>query len=159
MSQTYPQELLELSYGSFFGGVCEIHITKQSDDTAECVIEGLNGWGWFLEAEEFTFPAAECETLRLKVAPVLKWKKEYQCEGIILDGHGWDICSHFGRAKKSHGYMAYPDDYESVMNGILACIESIRAYDPSDKKNTPLLDPCECGSFFCAGKRNPGDQT
>ncbi len=154
MSQTYPQELLELSYGSYFGGACDIFITQLSDDTAECDIEGSNGWGWFPDDEIFTFPASECEKLRLKVAPVLKWEKEYRCEHRILDGHGWSICSHFEGTKKSSGYMAYPEDYESVMNGILSCIESIRSYDPSEKKNTPLLDPCECGSFFCAGKRN-----
>ena len=147
-----PDALLYIEYGSYFGGACEIMLLKQDARTAVCYINGYNGWKMG-EDEAVTFPTQELKRIEQMVSPIRSWKEEYKSEYDILDGHGWTVRSNFGEKIERKGYMAYPDDYSSVMHGILDCIESIRAYGDGEAKNIPLLSPDAVGSHFVVGKK------
>ena len=86
--------ILHINYGSYFGGVCRITLSKRDNKVACCSIRGFNGWKMGKD-EEFTFPAEECKKIQEMVSPIKDWKEKYEPKYDITDGFGWTIYANF----------------------------------------------------------------
>lgn len=68
------------------------------------------------------------------VAPVMKWKEEYQSTLGILDGFGWSIeYCYKGIRVKSSGYESFPSNYNKVVNELQEYMETLCKKYAADK--------------------------
>lgn len=138
--------IFSLSYGSYFGGACIITIEKQDEDSDLCIIKGCNGY--FYNAE-FSIKKDSIDSIRETLDKVKQWNKEYKCPEDILDGFDWEVEFVTGKRRISRsGYMAYPENYNEVMQELIMFIEKLKKDELSSEDLFPPLDPFETEGYF-----------
>ncbi len=146
-----PQNIFSLSYGSFFGGTCTISITRVDELTDSCAITGGNGYP---EEVEFSIADNEMDNIRETLDMIKHWKNEYECPHDILDGFGWEIkFISDGKKIEKSGYMAYPENYNDVMQELIRFVEELKERYLFDKRYLPLSPFAESGYFVPVGSK------
>lgn len=145
--------IFDYSYGSYFGGECEIIIIDNSDKKCSVYAIGYNDFELFWK---FDMPIKELDSLIKILQPARKWLRYYEVQADILDGYGWTLSYN---AKdytiKTGGYMANPWNYFRVVNKIIKQLTLYkRRYsdDEIDDKLLPVNGYKHC-SWYNAGTK------
>lgn len=140
-------ELFYLSYGSYFGGACMITIRRRPETgEAYCSISGRNGYP---EDAEFGIDINVLNKIHTILEKIKQWNNTYAHPHDIIDGFGWTIrFKDRGKTFEKDGYMAYPENYNEVMQKLLEFLESLKRHMlGNDYKYLPL-SPFESQGFF-----------
>ena len=86
--------------------------------------------------QRFEFDVTEEDLCKIGaiVAPVMKWKEEYNGMLEVLDGFGWSIEYCYNGIKiKSYGYESFPCNYKKVVNELQEYMETLCKKYAADK--------------------------
>ena len=112
--------IFEFERGAFFSGQLDYRIADMHFTMKTC--------NAFRSMQCFEFDVTEEDLQRIfaVLAPVKKWKEEYDDKNGILDGFGWSIkYCHKGIKIASQGYEAFPRDYKTVIEELQECMETL----------------------------------
>lgn len=125
------------SYGSYFGGECEIIIINNGNGKCSVYAFGYNGWELYWK---FTIPIAEIKSLEEIVQPARKWLRKYEVQEDILDGYGWELVF-IGTdyTIKTSGYMANPRNYFKITNKMIKQLYKFKKVYSDDDVDSKLL--------------------
>jgi len=120
------KEMFSFERGEFFGGSLDYRIKNMHFS--------MRPYNAFCKMQQCEFDITERELLKIVsiIAPVTKWKENYDNTEFILDGYGWHIkYSYKGVNIYSHGYEAYPEDYKLVIGELQNYMEELcKKYAP-----------------------------
>lgn len=141
-----PENIFSLSYGSYFGGSCAISIVRNNETEDLCAITGGNGYP---EETEFPVEKDSIYTLNETLEKIKQWNNNYDCPHDILDGFGWEVSFvSEGKKVRKSGYMAYPENYNEVMQDLLRFVEEHKKAALTGKEIYLPLNPFEREGFF-----------
>ncbi len=116
--------------GAFFSGSLDYKIQNMHFS--------MRPYNAFHTMQRFEFDVTEEDIYKIAaiVAPVMKWKEEYQSTLGILDGFGWSIeYCYKGIKVKSSGYESFPSNYNKVVNELQEYMETLCKQYAADKYN------------------------
>lgn len=116
--------LFYFSYGSYFGGECEILIVRKDYEKCRLYALGYNDFDLYWD---FVIPIEEIKQLEVVLNPAKKWLRNYHVQAEIDDGYGWElIFVGNGYTIKSNGYMANPRNYFKICNKTIKRISKFK---------------------------------
>lgn len=116
--------LFYFSYGSYFGGECEVLIVHKDYEKCRLYAMGYNDFDLYWD---FVIPIDEIKQLEVVVRPAKKWLRNYQIQADIDDGYGWElIFAGNDYMIKSNGYMANPRNYFKICNKTIKQINKFK---------------------------------
>ena len=114
--------------GAFFGGSLDYKIINMHFS--------MRPYNAFHSMQRFEFDVTEEDLCKIGaiVAPVMKWKEEYNDMLEVLDGFGWSIEYCYNGIKiKSYGYESFPYNYKKVVNELQEHMETLCKKYAADK--------------------------